>query len=211
MSDLFSNLRPKQQEIEPQVWVLANFVDTTPLLNAVNTITEQAPFRKMMTPMGHYTGIPFTNCGDYGWTSDMNGYRYATNDPQTGLPWPKMPLILSKLATRAAHMVGYDNFHPDACLINEYKIGARLNAHQDKNEVNYDWPIVSVSIGLPAIFQIFGDQRNGKAKEYSLYDGDVMVWGGCSRLIYHGVKAVKAAPQTPNLKKRINITFRRAT
>ncbi|TQV89354.1 DNA oxidative demethylase AlkB [Aliikangiella coralliicola] len=210
MSDLFSQLRSPQEEIYPEVFVLADFADTGSLREAVSSVIRKAPFRKMMTPIGHYTGIPLTNCGKFGWVSDIHGYRYLSKDPQTNGPWPAMPEIFSTLASSAAEQVGYPGFKPDACLINCYELGTKLNAHQDKNEKDFSWPIVSVSIGLPAVFQIFGKKREGKPFNYQLHDGDVMVWGGKSRLIYHGVKTIKPDNQNPSLQQRINLTFRKA-
>lgn len=210
MTDLFSQHRPPVEEIYPQVFVLANFASSTALLPVVDQIARQAPFRYMMTPMGHYTGIELTNCGDLGWHSDKQGYRYLSQDPATGLAWPKIPEAFFELGQSAASEAGYHNFEPDACLINRYKIGDKLGAHQDKNEKDFNWPIVSVSLGLTAEFQIFGNSRSGKLLDYQLFDGDVMVWGGNSRLIYHGVKTVKADRQNPQLNFRINITLRKA-
>lgn len=210
MSDLFTELRPIKQEIYPEVFVLANFVETLPLIHKIQLIIQQAPFRKMMTPMGHYTGIPLTNCGEYGWISDISGYRYSKKDPITNNPWPEIPDTFIQLATNAANTVGYSNFIPDACLINQYEIGSKLGTHQDKNEADFSWPIVSVSLGLSATFQIFGEQRSGKPIEYQVQDGDVMVWGGKSRLIYHGVKTVKQDNQQPQKTQRFNLTFRKA-
>ena len=210
MTDLFTNTRPDRQEIYPNVWLLANFVDTTTLKCHLPEILAQSPFRKMMTPMGHYTGIPLTNCGQLGWYSDKQGYHYVSRDPENNLPWPAIPKDFMLLAKNAAELVGYPGFEPDACLINRYEIGSKLSAHQDKNERDFNWPIVSVSIDLPCVFQIFGAQRTGKPISLNLHDGDVMVWGGKSRLIYHGVKTVQVDRLNPTLSERINITFRRA-
>ncbi|WP_196140940.1 alpha-ketoglutarate-dependent dioxygenase AlkB [Aliikangiella sp. G2MR2-5] len=208
--DLFSSQRPDIQEIYPEVYLLADFVDTQPLLQVIWEIAAQSPFRKMQTPMGHYTGIELTNCGPYGWVSDSKGYRYAAKDPLTGKPWPAMPQSFFQLAKDAAFKSGFKNFNSDACLINHYQIGDKLGSHQDKDEGEFDSPIVSVSIGLPATFQIFGKTRSGVEKELMLHGGDVLVWGGDSRLIYHGVKTIKADKQQPNLTERFNITFRKA-
>ena len=210
MSDLFSQFRPEFEEIYPEVYLLTNFVRTQPLIELVEQVTQQAPFRKMMTPMGHYTGIALSNCGELGWTSDAKGYRYSAVDPLTDKPWPKMPSAFAKLANAAAQKAGFSNFESDACLINEYPVGSSLGAHQDKNEADFSQPIVSVSIGLPATFQIFGMTRSGKATNLKLLDGDVLVWGGKSRLIYHGVRRIQLDPQRPQLKRRLNITLRRA-
>jgi alkylated DNA repair protein (DNA oxidative demethylase) len=210
MQDLFSETRPHKQQIAPDIWLLSNFVDTKPLLSLVDTITQSSPFRKMLTPNGHYTGVAATNCGKFGWVSDKTGYRYSPIDPINKNQWPALPSTFEQLAKDAAKSADFENFCPDACLINRYLIGTKLGSHQDKNEVNFKQPIVSVSIGLPAIFQIFGSQRSGKAINVQLYDGDVMVWGNSSRLIYHGVKALTENSLDPNQKQRINLTFRKS-
>ncbi|MET1253925.1 alpha-ketoglutarate-dependent dioxygenase AlkB [Aliikangiella maris] len=207
MSDLFSGLR-STTEVYPQTFLLPSFTQTKMLRQLIVTIIKQAPFRKMATPNGHYTNIPLTNCGDWGWVSDEQGYRYSETDPLTGHPWPTMPDYFYQLANSAAAAVGFNNFSADACLINQYKIGSKLGSHQDKNERDFTQPIVSVSIGLPATFQIFGHRRSGKAVEINLYDGDVMVWGGQSRMMYHAVKTIKANPNNPAQRYRYNITFR---
>ncbi len=210
MSDLFLNNRLIIEEIYPDVFVLANFIDTESLFSKINKIHKQAPFRKMMTPNGHETNIPLTNCGEWGWASDKSGYRYSKFDPLSNQAWPAIPRAFSKLASRAATKAGFDSFVPDACLINQYAIGRKLGSHQDKNENDFTQPIVSVSIGLPAVFQIFGETRAGVKMEYALQDGDVMVWGDSARLIYHGIKTVQADPLNPRLEHRYNITFRKS-
>lgn len=210
MPDLFSNNRPPIEEIYPDLFVLANFVDTNPLMVQVERITKVSPFRKMMTPNGHYTGVALTNCGDFGWTSDRNEYRYSSSDPLNNQPWLAIPESFKALAKNAAHVAGFKDFEPDACLINQYLIGTKLGSHQDKNEKDFSQPIVSVSIGLSAVFQIFGNQRAGQAINYRLYDGDVVVWGNSARLCYHGVRTLSAAELDPTCQQRINITFRKS-
>ena len=210
MSDLFSNTRPALEEIYPDCFVLANFVDTKILMTEVEQIIQHSPFRKMQTPNGHYTGVACTNCGDYGWTSNQQGYQYSKIDPLNNQPWQAMPNSFKQLAFNAALAAGFKNFVPDACLINQYLIGTKLGSHQDKNEKDFTQPIVSVSIGLPAIFQLFGNKRSGKIKSIELQDGDVMVWGKSARLVYHGVKALRSNPLDPNASQRINITFRKS-
>jgi len=210
MPDLFSNSRPKKEQIYPDVFVLANFTDTISLLKDANRVIELSPLRKMMTPMGFYTGIAVTNCGEYGWTSNETSYQYSKFDPLTNQPWQPIPDSFKQVAHQAATMAGYKNFEPDACLINQYLIGTKLGSHQDKNECDFSQPIVSVSIGLPAVFQIFGKHRSGQPTNYQLHDGDVMVWGKSARLAYHGVKVLKADPLNPTTKQRINITFRKS-
>ncbi|MFT6732850.1 MAG: alkylated DNA repair protein (DNA oxidative demethylase) [Polaribacter sp.] len=210
MTDLFSQSRLSKEEIYPDLFVLANFVNTKPLLEEVQKITQVSPFRKMMTPNGHETGVACTNCGDYGWTSDRQGYQYSKKDPLCESPWLSMPSAFSKLATDAALTAGFADFYADACLINQYLIGTKLGAHQDKNEKDFSQPIVSVSIGLPAVFQIFGNQRSKKILDYELQDGDVMVWGRSARMVYHGVKSLNANRLDPKASQRINLTFRKS-
>lgn len=209
MSDLFSQTRPAKQQVFPDVWLLNNFVETERLKKEILHVSKQSPFRKMLTPMGHYTRVPLTNCGNMGWVSDLSGYRYSPNDPLTQKNWPQLPEIFLKLAKSAAKKSGYDCFEPNTCLINHYKIGFSLGAHQDKNETDFTHPIVSVSIGLTATFQIFGQTRSNKPVEIQLQDGDVLVWGKSARLIYHGVKSIKADKLNPKLTERFNLTFRK--
>ncbi len=210
MSDLFNNSRPECEEIYPDMFLLTDFTPIEPISKQANLIIKLSPFRRMMTPMGHYTGIEITNCGEYGWTSDLNGYQYSTIDPVTRKNWPLMPEEFLQLANRAAKTVGYDNFIPDSCLINQYKIGTSLGTHQDKDEKDYQWPIVSLSIGLTATFQVSGAKRTGNSTAFQLHQGDVLVWGNSARLAYHGVKKLKPDTLNPRLDKRINLTFRKA-
>ena len=210
MADLFSATRPPIEEIYPKVFLLADFADTQILRSRIKQIVKLSPFRKMQTPSGHYTNVEMTNCGDLGWISDSSGYRYSANDPLTNAPWPSMPQIFNNLARDAAEKSGFSHFNSNACLINHYCIGDKLGSHQDKDEGDFNSPIVSISIGLPAVFQIFGHKRSGIEKQVTLYDGDILVWGEESRLIYHGVRPIKADPNQPLLSERFNITFRYA-
>ena len=210
MNDLFDNLRPPIEEVYPNTFLLSGYADSAALLSEILRLASASPFRKMQTPMGHYTGIELTNCGAYGWVSDARGYRYEAIDPITNKPWPEMPTQFHQLAEDAAALAGFEKFDSNACLINHYQIGDKLGSHQDKDEGEFDSPIVSISIGLPATFQIFGKTRSGVEKEVELKDGDVMVWGGTSRLIYHGVKTIKQDKLNPQSTDRYNITFRKA-
>ena len=164
----------------------------------------------MMTPGGHQMSVAMTSCGDAGWVTDQRGYRYDGADPDSGKPWPQMPAVLRDLAKAAAGEAGFAGFTPDACLINRYVPGARMSLHQDKDEKDFAAPIVSVSLGLPAIFMFGGIKRSDKTQRYRLQHGDVVVWGGPSRLFYHGV-APLADGEHPLLgRQRINLTFRKA-
>jgi DNA oxidative demethylase len=180
------------------------------ILAALQTVTAQAPFRHMMTPGGFMMSVAMTNCGNAGWVTDRNGYRYDHLDPDSGRPWPALPGSFLAAAVAAATEAGYPNFVPDACLINRYEPGARLSLHQDKNERDLKNPIVSVSLGLPATFQFGGTKRTDPIRRYALHHGDVAVWGGRSRLCYHGVPALKDGMHERVGRMRINLTFRRA-
>lgn len=182
----------------------------TEILAALDAVTAAAPFRRMMTPGGFAMSVAMTNCGTAGWVTDRTGYRYDRGDPQTGKPWPAMPESFLMLATGAASAAGYPGFVPDACLINRYEPGARLSPHQDRNERDFGWPIVSVSLGLPGMFQFGGAKRGDPLVRYALSHGDVVVWGGVSRLFYHGVVALKDGEHPKLGRMRINLTFRRA-
>ena len=164
----------------------------------------------MLTPGGFRMSIAITNCGRVGWISDRKGYRYSATDPETSNPWPALPPLFAQLATNAAAAGGFANFQPDACLINRYEPGARLTVHQDKDEHDFHQPIVSVSLGLPATFLFGGNTRKERPRRFQLQSGDVVVWGGPTRLAYHGVAPLKAGTSDLTGACRINLTFRKA-
>ena len=180
------------------------------LLAEIEMITNQAPFRNMVTPGGYVMSVAMTNCGTVGWVTDRSGYRYDRIDPESGRPWPVLPDCFLMLATLAATEAGYPDFVPDACLINRYAPGAHLSLHQDKNERDLANPIVSVSLGLPATFQFGGLKRTDPVRRYALRHGDIAVWGGPSRLCYHGVPELKDGVHERLGRTRINLTFRGA-
>lgn len=180
------------------------------LLDAVQKVIVQAPWRHMITPGGFRMSVAMTNCGQAGWVTDRSGYRYDVIDPETGHPWPALPEIFMDLAGRAARRAGYENFLPDACLINCYEPGARLSLHQDKNERDESAPIVSVSLGLPAVFLFGGANRAMRPRRYQLVHGDVAVWGGLSRFSFHGIAPLAEGHHAILGRKRINLTFRKA-
>ena len=180
------------------------------LLDAVERIGAAAPFRRMSTPGGHTMSVAMTNCGDLGWVTDRRGYRYQPLDPLGGELWPAMPEVFQAVATVAAAAAGYANFQPDACLINRYEPGARLSLHQDRNERDMCAPIVSVSLGLPASFLFGGAQRSDRARRMRLDHGDVVVWGGPTRLFFHGVEPLDDGWHAATGRCRINLTFRKA-
>jgi alkylated DNA repair protein (DNA oxidative demethylase) len=179
------------------------------LKDEVAAVAESAPFRHLVTPGGFRMSVAMTNCGPLGWVSDRRGYRYDPVDPESGRPWPALPDAMRALARDAASRAGYADFAPDACLINRYAAGARLSMHQDRDEKDLRAPIVSVSLGLPAVFLWGGDQRGDKARPVALNHGDVVVWGGASRLRFHGVRPLKDGEHPFAGAHRINITFRK--
>jgi alkylated DNA repair protein (DNA oxidative demethylase) len=180
------------------------------LLNDVQAVLEHAPWRRMQTPGGLHMAVAMTNCGALGWVSDRRGYRYEPTDPQTGLAWPALPASMLQLASDAAAQAGFDGFVPDACLINRYEPGTRLSLHQDRDERDFSHPIVSVSLGLPAVFLFGGLHRTDKPLRLPLVHGDVLVWGGPARLRFHGVLPVAAGDHELTGNVRINLTLRRA-
>ena len=192
--------------------VLKGFVlaESRALLAEIARIEAAAPFRHLVTPGGHTMSVAMTNAGPAGWVSDRRGYRYEATDPQTGLPWPPMPPLFLDIAARAAEAVGFEGFAPDACLINRYAPGARLTLHQDRDEKNLRQPIVSVSLGLPATFLWGHETRGGKLRRVPLVHGDVVVWGGQSRMVFHGVDGLKDGRHPLTGALRYNLTFRSA-
>jgi len=182
----------------------------TALLADIRSVVARAPFRHLVTPGGYTMSVAMTNCGARGWVSDRRGYRYDPIDPDSGAAWPPMPQSFRMLADQAAAAAGFDGFAPDACLINRYEPGARLTLHQDRDERGYDAPIVSVSLGLPATFLWGGLARKDKTARVPLVHGDVVVWGGPSRMRYHGVLALKPGHHAILGATRINLTFRKA-
>ncbi|MBU6378789.1 MAG: alpha-ketoglutarate-dependent dioxygenase AlkB [Gammaproteobacteria bacterium] len=191
-------------EVAPEVVLLHGFaVPTEDYAAAAELISAAAPFRHLKTPGGRPMSAAMTNCGELGWVSDARGYRYEPCDPLTGLPWPAMPATLHELAQRAAAAAGWPGFDPDACLINRYVPGARMGAHRDADERDFSQPIVSVTLGAPAMFFWYGARRAGSPLRIRLEPGDVLVWGGAARRGYHGVGPPLGA-------MRINLTFRKA-
>jgi alkylated DNA repair protein (DNA oxidative demethylase) len=180
------------------------------LVEAVREIRARAPFRKMTTPGGHQMSVAMTNCGQAGWVSDGHGYRYDPCDPDNGQPWPPMPQAFLKLAARAAAEAGFPLFCPDVCLVNRYEPGTRLSLHQDRDERDFHQPIVSVSLGLGAVFLFGGAERSARPRRIRLESGDVAVWGGPARLNFHGIAALEHGFHPLLGSCRINLTFRKA-
>ncbi|KNC16282.1 DNA oxidative demethylase AlkB [Pseudomonas sp. RIT-PI-a] len=202
----------RREALGEQTFVLRGFALPwlEEILPALREVLRAAPFRRMETPGGHTMSVALSNCGQFGWSTDTRGYRYVSDDPLTGRPWPALPDVLHTLAREAAAAVGFDDFSPDACLLNRYVPGAKMSLHQDRDERDYGAPIVSVSLGLAAMFQLGGLQRSDRPLRVPLLHGDVMVWGGVDRLRFHGVLPLKEGVHPVMGPQRINFTLRKA-
>lgn len=214
-ADLFDDLpenKPRQLSLGEGALLLRGIVKEIEhvLLAEIETILARAHLRHMITPGGFRMSVAMSNCGTVGWVSDQHGYRYDALDPLSGRAWPAMPAVFLDVARRAAACAGFENFVPDACLINSYEPGTRLSLHQDKDERDAGAPIVSVSLGLPAIFLFGGAKRNVRPQRYPLEHGDVVVWGGPSRFNFHGVVPIAEGYHPLTGARRINLTFRKA-
>ena len=212
--NLFDDLMDTElrQELDTGATILRRFAvpHESKILSALGEVAAQAPFRHMTTPGNYRMSVAMTNCGSLGWLSENSGYRYDAIDPVSGLRWPPMPDIFLRLAIDAAEKAGYQAFVPDACLINRYEPGAKLSLHQDKDEQDLDQPIVSVSLGIPAIFLFGGLRRRDNVMRVHVTHGDVVVWGGPARLRYHGVLPLKEGQHPLVGNCRINLSFRKA-
>ncbi|WP_284601781.1 DNA oxidative demethylase AlkB [Dickeya dadantii] len=213
--ELFADEPPERRNdtLAPGAMLLRGFAwqQAGELLAGLAQVTQRSPFRHMVTPGGHTMSVAMSNCGPLGWVSDELGYRYSAQDPLTGQTWPAMPACFWQLAQAAAREAGYDGFAPDACLINRYAVGAKLSLHQDKDEQDLRQPIVSVSLGLSAVFLFGGAKRSDPCQRLALMHGDVVVWGGPSRLYYHAILPLKNGPLPAGMSDevRVNLTFRK--
>jgi DNA oxidative demethylase len=213
--DLFSDVPPGDGDVVPLAdgAVLLRGIaasDSETLMKSLEEISSAAPFRHMVTPGGYRMSVAMTNCGEAGWISDETGYRYDSIDPQSGRCWPPIPASFLRVATHAAAKAGFKGFEPDACLINRYEPGARLTLHQDKDERDFNAPIVSVSLGLAATFLFGGLRRKDRPRRFRVENGDVAVWGGPARLAYHGIAPLADGDHPLTGRSRINLTFRKA-
>lgn len=212
MLDLFSEEAPWAEPLAEGAVILRRRAreQAASLLAQVEAVAQSNPFHHRITPGGHRMSVAMTNCGDLGWSSDARGYQYTGEDSATGRRWPPMPQMFRLLAQACAQEAGFNYFQPDACLINRYEPGAKLSLHQDKDEKDLRQPIVSVSLGLPAVFQFGGFERGDAVQRVLLEHGDVVVWGGPSRLRFHGILPIKAGIHPLTEAFRYNLTFRRA-
>lgn len=214
IDDLFADdsAQPTALPLGTQALLLRGFAlaQADALVQGVQQVAAQAPWRHMLTPGGQAMSVAMTGCGPLSWVSDRRGYRYAERDPVSGRPWPAMPAAFMRLAQDAARQAGFAPFLPDACLINRYAPGARMALHQDRDEADFSQPIVSLSLGLPAVFLFGGLERSDKPGRIPLTHGDVLVWGGPARLRFHGVLPVGDGHHPATGACRLNLTFRKA-
>ena len=213
MATLFDNQQPPptREPLEEGAVLLRGFAgrSAAALVRAIGQIAEAAPFRHLVTPGGYSMSVAMTNCGRLGWVSDRRGYRYDPVDPDSGRTWPELPPVFLELAVNAAAEAGFPGYDPDACLINRYRAGAKLGMHQDRDEDDQWAPIVSVSLGLPAVFLWGGKKRADPVRRLRVENGDVAVWGGPARFVYHGVSPLKAGEHPLTVDVRLNLTFRK--
>jgi DNA oxidative demethylase len=202
----------QEQPLTPGALILRGFAraEQPTLLRAIDAIIAAAPLRHWLTPGGRRMAVAMTNCGAVGWVSDRGGYRYCERDPSTGQPWPGMPALFANLAQAAALRAGYRDYQPDACLVNRYATGTRLSLHVDQDEHDAAAPIVSVSLGVPATFLWGGHARSDRTQRVLLESGDIVVWGGPSRFVYHGIAPLAEAQHALTGSHRFNLTFRKA-
>jgi alkylated DNA repair protein (DNA oxidative demethylase) len=213
MADLLDLLpRGGAEPLAEGAVLLRGFADAmaAALVAEIDMVGKAAPFRHMIVPGGHRMSVATTSCGAAGWITDRSGYRYESIDPESGRAWPAMPALFARLAGQAATAGGFAGFAPDACLINRYEPGAKMGLHQDRDERDLTAPIVSVSLGLPAVFLFGGLRRRDPARRLRIENGDVVVWGGASRLVFHGIAPLAAGWSPLTGACRINLTFRKA-
>lgn len=179
------------------------------LLAAVRKVLQAAPlFTPCMPKSGRPFSVRMSNCGPLGWVSNESGYRYQSLHPQTGAPWPPVPAMLLALWTKLARF----RDRPEACLVNFYGPHAKMGLHQDRDESEFDAPVISVSLGDSCLFRVGGLTRNAPTRSIRLSSGDVLILGGAARLAFHGVDRIY--PGTSSLLPeggRINLTLRRVT
>ncbi|MGH8116765.1 MAG: DNA oxidative demethylase AlkB [Rhodanobacteraceae bacterium] len=210
MLPLFADALIAREALAPGAWLLRGFAleRASALLDAVGRVAGESPFRRLVTPGGKVMSVAMTNCGEVGWFSDRHGYRYTDTDPESGGQWPAVPPLFAQLARAAASEAGFATYAPDVCLINRYDVGTRLTLHRDYDERDRRAPIVSVSLGLPATFLWGGLARKAPPRRVPVTHGDVVVWGGASRMVYHGVLPIRDGEHPLTGARRFNLTFR---
>ncbi|MGB7242213.1 MAG: alpha-ketoglutarate-dependent dioxygenase AlkB [Sulfitobacter sp.] len=174
------------------------------MLNGLRAVAAVAPMVTPVTPRGKAMSVQMTAAGQYGWISDRNGYRYADQHP-SGVQWPAIPVDVLNVW----HAVTGLDRAPECCLINYYPEGARMGVHQDKDEADFGWPVVSISLGDDGLFRIGNVARGGKTESIWLRSGDVAILAGAARLAHHGVDRIRSGSSSLLPKGgRINLTMR---
>ncbi len=211
--NLFTELeaKPTQEEVAPGAVLMRALAlaEDRELLLAVDRVIFSAPLRQMMTVGGQRMSIMGTDCGAKPGGARSFAEMYVGGDPRQPRRWPPIPPILNAFAIRCATMAGFPGFRPDACHVNRYQAGNKLGLHQDRNECDWSEPIVSVSFGLECVFLFGGLERSDPARHILLEHGDVIVWGGPSRMRFHGVQPLKPGSHPLTGPYRINLTFRK--
>lgn len=188
-----------------EIW--KSYLDETAqrrLVAALRPVLDAAPLFSPQTPYGRPMSVRMTSAGEFGWHSDRRGYRYVTEHPG-GAPWPGMPDEVVEIWDAVTGLAR----RPDCCLINYYGQAARMGMHQDRDEADFSWPVVSVSLGDDGLFRIGNTTRGGRTESVWLNSGDVVVMGGPARLRYHGIDRIRfGASRLLPEGGRINLTLR---
>jgi alkylated DNA repair protein (DNA oxidative demethylase) len=192
--------------------LLPGFLDASAqqeLISSLRKCVAGAPlYQPAMPRTGKPLSVRMTNLGELGWVSDRQGYRYQPHHPVTGKPWPAIPSALLEIWDKVAEY----SHPPEACLVNYYEGSARMGLHQDRDEDDFDAPVVSISLGDTAVFRIGGVDRKSPTRSVRLTSGDVVVLGGAARLCHHGIDRILMGTSTLlNGGGRINLTLRRVT
>lgn len=199
--------RPKPNQVIRGFEIYSGLLDAdqqSAVVTDIREIVRAAPLFSPMTPYGKPMRVRMTSAGKYGWFSDRRGYRYVTEHP-SGAAWPAIPD--SVLAIWRA-LVSEDR-DPDCCLVNFYDDTAKMGMHQDRDEADFAWPVLSISLGDEALFRMGNETRGGKTDSLWLHSGDVVVMGGAARLLHHGVDRIKHGSSMLLPKGgRINLTLR---
>ena len=177
------------------------------VLDGIRAVVAQAPFFRPVTPSGKPMSVRMTAAGRYGWYSDKNGYRYVETHP-AGQPWPAIPQVVAGIWHNLTGLARV----PECCLINYYGPEAKMGLHQDRDEADMQWPVVSLSLGDDGLFRMGNTTRGGKTESVWLKSGDVVVMGGDARLAYHGVDRIRPGSSRLLPKGgRLNLTLRVVT
>ena len=219
--DLFSSILPGTRsdfDLPDGVYLQRSFLDPDAqlkLLTEIVRVMDQAPPYRPRMRNGTPLANSMTNCGPLGWYSDELGYRYIDHHPIKLTPWPRIPSLLQNLSDQLSAKIGVADFQPDACLVNLYEEDGRLGLHQDYDEVDFAWPIISCSLGASCRFVLGGLTRRDPTIRFDLYSGDVLCLFGPSRKRFHGVAKIYKGTSPVNHSAlesiaRINLTLRRA-